>query len=74
MKQRPAGFSSIAGREHGAGEGERAADRQRFFALHAVVRSWGLSGNVVLDQNITGSDPYETSRRIFRCNARLAIW
>ena len=26
------------GRECGAGQGERAADRQRFFALHAVVR------------------------------------
>jgi hypothetical protein len=30
-------------RERGASQVERAADRQRLFALHAVVRSWGLS-------------------------------
>jgi hypothetical protein len=28
--------------ERGAGHGERAADGQRFFALHAVVRPWAL--------------------------------
>jgi hypothetical protein len=35
------GLLGDRGREYGAGQGERAADRQRFFALHAVVRSRG---------------------------------
>jgi hypothetical protein len=42
--------------EHGSGAGERPADRQRFFALHAVVRSWRLSGAVLLDSSISGFD------------------
>ncbi len=40
-------------RDRGAGQGERAADRKRF-ALHAVVRSWGLSGAVLLDPSLSG--------------------
>jgi hypothetical protein len=43
--------------ERGAGEGERAADRQRFFALRAVVRSWGPSEAVLLDPSLSGFDP-----------------
>jgi hypothetical protein len=43
-------------RECGAGQFERAADRQRLFALYAVVRSWGLSGNVLLNPSLSGFD------------------
>jgi hypothetical protein len=42
-------------REHGAGQFERAVDGQRFFA-HAVVRSWGLSGAILLDPSLSGFD------------------
>jgi hypothetical protein len=42
--------------ERGADQFERAADRQRFFALHAVVRSWGLSGAILLDPSLSGFD------------------
>jgi hypothetical protein len=35
---------------------QRAPDRQRFFALHAVVRSWGLSGAILLDPSLSGFD------------------
>jgi hypothetical protein len=44
-------------RERCAGQFERAADRQRFFALHAIVRSWGLSGAILLDPSLSGFDP-----------------
>jgi hypothetical protein len=43
--------------ERGAGEGERAADCQRFFALRAVVGSWGLSGAILLDPSLSGFGP-----------------
>jgi hypothetical protein len=41
-------------RERAVGQFERAADCQRFFALHAVVRSWGLSGAILLDPSLSG--------------------
>jgi hypothetical protein len=44
-------------RERGAGQGGRAADGQRFFALHAVVRSWGLSEAILLDLSLSGFGP-----------------
>src|SRR5437660_1632946 len=31
---------------------------QRVYLLTRRCRVWGLSGNVLLDQSITGSDPY----------------
>jgi hypothetical protein len=46
--------------ERGAGQGKRAADGERFFALNADVRSWGLSGDVLLDSSLSGFDPQET--------------
>jgi hypothetical protein len=52
-----AGLFGDRSREHSAGRFERAADRQRFFALHAVVRSWGLSGAILLDPSLSGFDP-----------------
>jgi hypothetical protein len=43
--------------EGGAGKFKRAADGERLFALHAVVRSWGLSGAILLDPSFSGFDP-----------------
>jgi hypothetical protein len=50
-------------RERSAGQFERAADRQRFFALHAVVGSWGLSGAILLNLSLSGFDRKQTWTR-----------
>jgi hypothetical protein len=38
-------------------------DRQRFFALHTVVRSWGLSGAILLDPSLSGFGPFTDIRQ-----------
>jgi hypothetical protein len=53
----PVGFSAIATLNTArAGSSERQI-ASFFFALHAVVRSWRLSGDVLLDSSTSGFDP-----------------
>ena len=48
------GFLGDRSRVRGAGQNERAADDQRFFALQAIVSLGGLSGAILLDSSLSG--------------------